>query len=99
MAAPPKNRLPAQPTHIADTHRHPPYSQTGGEPYIPAGRWKNKWVAWFLCLFLGLVGAHKFYEEDIPAGIVYLCTGGSCGISWVVDLILLLRRSNPYRVI
>ena len=60
---------------------------------------ENKWVAWFLCLFLGLVGAHKFYEEDIPAGIVYLCTGGSCGISWVVDLILLLRRSNPYRVI
>ena len=71
MAAPPKNRLPAQPTHIADTHRHPPYSQTGGEPYIPAGRWKNKWVAWFLCLLLGLVGAHKFYEEDIPPA---LCT-------------------------
>ena len=99
MAAPPKNRLPAQPTHIADTHRHPLIPRRAANPTVPAGRWKNKWVAWFLCLFLGLVGAHKFYEEDIPAGIVYLCTGGSCGIDWVVDLILLLRRSNLYRVI
>lgn len=23
---------------------------------------KNKWIAFFLCLFLGWVGAHKFYE-------------------------------------
>lgn len=88
-----------QPTQTAESPRIPLYSQTDGESYIPAGRWKHKWVAWFLCLFLGLVGAHKFYEEDIPAGIVYLCTGGLCGIGWMVDLILLLRRSNPYRVI
>ena len=63
------------------------------------GRWKNKWVAWFLCLFFGLAGAHKFYEENIPAGIAYLCTGGLCGIGWIVDLIILLRRPNPYRAI
>lgn len=63
------------------------------------GRWKNKWVAWFLCLFFGLAGAHKFYEENIPAGIAYLCTGGLCGIGWIVDLIILLRRPNPYRTI
>ena len=23
---------------------------------------KSKWTAFFLCLFLGLIGAHKFYE-------------------------------------
>lgn len=25
------------------------------------GRQKNKWTAFFLCLFLGYLGAHKFY--------------------------------------
>ena len=24
---------------------------------------KNKWIAILLCLFLGGIGAHKFYEE------------------------------------
>lgn len=86
------HRRPPKPT---DT----PYFQTDGEPYIPTGRRKGKWIARFPCLFLGLVGAHKFYEEDIPTGIVCLCTGGLCGINRMADLILLLRRSNPYRVI
>lgn len=26
---------------------------------------KNKWVAFFLCLFLGYLGVHKFYEGRI----------------------------------
>ena len=29
---------------------------------VPRGREKNKWVALLLCLFLGGIGAHKFYE-------------------------------------
>ena len=59
---------------------------------------KNKWVAFLLCLFLGGIGAHKFYEGKIIMGILYLLTGGLLGIGVLVDLILLLLKPNPYSV-
>ena len=57
---------------------------------------KNKWVSFFLCLFLGYLGIHKFYEERILLGIVYLLTCGLFGVGIVVDLIILLFKPNPY---
>ena len=57
---------------------------------------KSKWVSFFLCLFLGYIGAHKFYEGRILLGIVYLCTGGLFGVGVIVDLIILLFKPNPY---
>ena len=62
------------------------------------GRPKNKWVAFFLCLFLGFIGAHKFYEEKTGMGILYLFTAGLFMIGAVVDLIALLFKPNPYYV-
>lgn len=62
------------------------------------GREKNKWVAFFLCLFLGYLGAHKFYEGRIGAGILYLLTGGVFGIGWLIDTVILLFKHNPYYV-
>ena len=61
-------------------------------------RTKNKWIAFFLCLFLGYLGAHKFYEGRIGMGIVYLLTVGLFGIGWFVDCIALLFKPNPYYV-
>lgn len=63
-----------------------------------SGNLKNKWVAFFLCLFLGWLGVHKFYEGKVLMGLVYLFTGGLCGIGWFVDLIALLCKPNPYTV-
>lgn len=57
---------------------------------------KNKWVSFLLCLFLGVLGIHKFYEGRVLLGLLYLCTGGLCGIGVVVDLISLLFKPNPY---
>ncbi len=57
---------------------------------------KNKWVAFFLCLFFGVFGIHRFYEGRILLGIVYLFTGGIFGIGVFVDLIRLLFKPNPY---
>lgn len=59
---------------------------------------KNKWVAFFLCLFLGMFGAHKFYEGKIIFGVIYLLTFGLAGIGWIVDCILLFLKPNPYYV-
>ncbi len=60
------------------------------------GKQKNKWIAFFLCLFT--VCGHKFYEGKIGMGIVYLVTVGLFGIGWIIDLISLLFKSNPYYV-
>lgn len=59
---------------------------------------KNKWVAFLLCLFLGYFGAHKFYENKVGMGVLYIFTAGLFGIGWFIDLIVLLCKPNPYYV-
>ncbi|MBQ3150032.1 MAG: NINE protein [Clostridia bacterium] len=62
------------------------------------GNARNKWVAFFLCFFLGYMGAHKFYEGKIGRGILYIFTFGLLGIGWLIDLIAILGKPNPYYV-
>lgn len=61
-------------------------------------RMKNKWVALGLCIFLGMFGAHKFYEGKIGMGILYIFTMGLFGFGWVFDSIALLFKPNPYYI-
>lgn len=60
------------------------------------GRPKNKWIALLLCIFT--VCGHKFYEGKIGMGILYLFTVGLFGIGWIIDIISLLCKPNPYYV-
>ena len=62
------------------------------------GKPRNKWVAFLLCFFVGYLGAHKFYEGKILAGILYLCTLGIMGVGVIIDLIAILMKPNPYYV-
>ena len=71
-------------------------SNTNINSVVPGVKPKNKWVAFCLCLFLGYFGAHKFYEGKTGMGILYLCTFGLCGIGWIIDLVALLSKPNPY---
>lgn len=48
---------------------------------------KNKWIALFLCIFLGVFGAHRFYVGKIGTGVVFLFTLGVFGIGWIADII------------
>lgn len=59
---------------------------------------KSKWVAFFLCFFFGVLGAHKFYEGKVLLGIVYILTVGLFGIGVLFDLVTLLFKPNPYYV-
>ena len=60
------------------------------------GKLCNKWTSFFLCLLLGFLGAHKFYEGKVGMGILYLCTFGLLGIGWVIDIFRILFKPNPY---
>ncbi len=72
-------------------------NNTNGYDYVYKKRC-DKWIAFLLCLFLGGLGAHKFYEGRIGMGILYLLTAGLLGIGWIIDLILILLKPNPYYV-
>lgn len=46
-------------------------------------------VALLLCVFLGVLGIHRFYVGKIGTGILMLLTGGGCGIWYLIDMILI----------
>ena len=50
----------------------------------------EKTVALILLILVGALGIHKFYLGQIGPGILYLFTGGLCGIGLSIDLIKLL---------
>jgi hypothetical protein len=52
---------------------------------------KTFWIAFTLCLFFGVFGAHRFYFGKKSAWLM-LVTFGFCGIWWLIDLILLLAN-------
>ena len=51
---------------------------------------RNRLIAFILCLLLGGLGIHKFYLGKTGMGVLYIFTGGLCGIGCLVDLIVLL---------
>ena len=42
-------------------------------------------LAWILLTFLGLLGIHRLYMGKWISGIIYLLTGGICGLGYIYD--------------
>lgn len=53
---------------------------------------KSKGIAYLLHIFLGFLGAGRFYVGDIGMGILNLLTFGGFGFLWFIDLFLLSGR-------
>ena len=56
-------------------------TQTGQKSWV---------VALVLCLFLGMLGAHRFYAGKIGTGVAQILTFGGLGLWVLIDLIMIL---------
>ena len=84
----------AQPPNIIITNTNTNKNVVGGR----TGKEKSKWVALILCLFLGYLGIHRFYEGKVLSGILWMCTLGLGGMGILIDLFIILMKPNPYYV-
>ena len=73
-------------------------TNTNTNAAVAGGKLCNKWVSFWLCLLLGVFGAHKFYEGKPLMGILYLRTMGLVFVGVLIDLIAILAKPNPYYV-
>ena len=62
-------------------HYHNHYSFNDNYPY------KSRIVALFLCIFLGVLGVHRFYAGKVGTGVLYFLTGGLFALGWIFDII------------
>lgn len=58
------------------------FAPTAERPTSP----KSKAVALLLCIFLGFLGAHRFYVGKAGTGVLWFFTAGMFMIGWIVDI-------------
>ena len=59
---------------------------------------KDTGVAYLLLIFLGVLGAHRFYIGKIGTGVLYLCTLGLLGFGVLWDLFTLAGQVRARNV-
>jgi len=51
---------------------------------------KSQLIALILCIFVGVLGIHRFYLGYTMEGVLMLLTGGGCGIWALIDLVRII---------
>lgn len=82
---------------IIEENNHDYMDKTFIDNGLVRGPYK-KWISITLCILLGCLGAHKFYEGKYFMGLFYIFTLGFWGIGIVLDLIKLVRKPKLYYV-
>jgi TM2 domain-containing membrane protein YozV len=79
-----QSQMPGQVMALA-----PQQSQVPGQAMA---LWSQKdWTTTaFLCVFLGVLGVHRFYSGRVVSGIFQLLTIGGCGVWTLVDLVTII---------
>ena len=73
---------------IAEANRL--YSEQASEGIQADG--SNVKTEFFICLFLGWLGIHKFYRGKTFMGIIYFLTLGFFFAGWIIDTLILLIK-------
>jgi TM2 domain-containing membrane protein YozV len=75
-----------------ELHETAPLCPHCGAPQPPYSASDRRLLpALLLCLFLGWLGAHRFYVGKVGTGILMICTfGGFFGLWVLIDLIMIL---------
>ena len=81
---------PPQPIVVNVVNTNTNTNTNGYPPRADTYPYKSRWTAFFLCLFLGYFGVHRFYVGKVGSGIVYILTGGFFFVGWALDTLLLL---------
>lgn len=55
-----------------------------------SGEGKEFTITLLLCIFIGVLGVHRFYTGHIGIGVVQLLTFGVFGIWTIIDLIMIV---------
>ena len=50
----------------------------------------SRLIALLLCIFLGVLGIHRFYVRKTGTGLLWLFTGGLLGIGMLYDLVIIV---------
>jgi TM2 domain-containing membrane protein YozV len=53
---------------------------------------KSNTVALLLCLFIGILGVHRFYVGKVGTGVLQLVTFGGLGIWALIDMIMIILQ-------
>lgn len=53
------------------------------------------YLLWLPCL-LGINGLHRFYSGRWVSGLIWLFTGGLCGVGQIIDLIFIPRMIEDH---
>ena len=103
---------PVIPTQAAAPEAQPSYPQPDGyhgPQYIiqnvspgslAVGPRKSAWTVFWLDMFFGFLGVHRFYLGHFGLGFLYLFTGGLFGVGAIVDLFIawhITRKENVRR--
>lgn len=83
---PPPLATPPPPTNPPPVSASPS-SLSRSQPPSNASKF---YPTFFLGVFLGVFGAHRFYVRKIGTGVLQLVTFGGCGIWWLVDMTMIL---------
>lgn len=87
-----------QQTYTPPVYAQPQYTQYGERMSD-----KNRLVMFLLYFFLGMLGAHWFYTGHSGKGVLYLLTGGCCGVGLLIDFFVILagtpRDSSGRRIV
>lgn len=59
-------------------------------------KFKNPTTILIISIFLGGLGVDRFMLGEIGMGILKLCTGGCCGVLWLIDLFSVSKKAKEW---